>query len=172
MLEGWRFRTEAEKAARELEELSDEVSAGITVVHIGTHVPGINIPRLTPLTNQVEKYLSGPTILYDVDPATRKVVKNRIVAAKPRLGRFIELDRLGFNNLLALHFVLQNNTRLLGGSSELIDILLGVTNLIPRSAAEYDLSDDQEKVGLTQEIASGLLTAHMLLKKNEASLKR
>lgn len=173
MLEGWRFKSKAEKAARTLESLSDEVSVGIQVVDIGTHVAAVKIAHLAPLTVQIEKYLSGPTILYeDVDHAQRREVKLRILKVEPGLSWFIELDRLGLNNLHDLYYALSKHTPYLGNTPELIDTVLGVTHLIPKSSSHYDQWNDQEKVGLTQQIASGLLTAHMLLKKNEASLKR
>lgn len=173
MLEGWRFKSKAEKAAKTLESLADEVSVGIQVVDIGTLVPDIMINHLAPLTGQIKKYLAGPTIVYeDVDHTQRREVKQRILKVEPSLSWFIELDRLGLNNLHDLYYALSKHTPYLGKTPELIDTVLGVTQLIPRSSSHYDQWNDQEKVGLTQEIASGLLTAHMLLKKNEASLKR
>lgn len=157
-----------------MQTLARRFGAPITTVVEGEQFsPLINV-ELQALSKYILKYLESPTIIFSskTDHTKRRAFFSQLLLDNRDAYDWFETNRLRYNNLLALTFLPDIYETVLSKLPNVKALLLSALKNIPYSADLYSLLTTNEKMLLTEKIATELKEVFIELQRIDATYTR
>lgn len=152
---------------RELLKLSFSSGIELSIDVSHDYLAPLSDPELESLASHIRDYVEAPTIRFreDMTHSERRAFLARVAKDNPLLHRWLESNRLRYNNLLGVAGLPLIHQEALQRVPMAGMIFRQVVAAIPHNAGIYDELDLSQQVGVTKEVTRGLKAIYEELSK-------